>query len=114
MKDPTDTRDIGPRVGSPLWTPSTAVTVAGTVIFGLAVSYLVDPSTVSLFDVIQHPLFWVLAVMILAGEIWPVVTPGRSSLEAPVTSITFTFAVLLAWGLPIAVLLRATTTMVAF
>src|SRR6202042_951242 len=47
-------------------------------------------------------------------EIWPVVTPGRSSLEAPVTSITFTFAVLLAWGLPIAVLLRATTTMVAF
>ncbi len=113
MKDPTDTRDIGPRVGSPLWIHMTAVTVAGTVIFGLAVSYLVDPSRVSLLTCIRQPLFWVLAVMILAGEIWPVVTPGRSSLEAPVTSITFSFAVLLAWGLPVAVLLRAIAIMVA-
>ena len=29
MRDPNDTRDIGPRIGSPLWNYITAVTVAG-------------------------------------------------------------------------------------
>ena len=29
MKDPNDTRDIGPRVGSPLWIHMTSVTVVG-------------------------------------------------------------------------------------
>ena len=29
MKDPTDTRDIGPRVGSPLWIHMTLVTAVG-------------------------------------------------------------------------------------
>ena len=29
MRDPNDTRDIGPRIGSPLWIYLTAVTVAG-------------------------------------------------------------------------------------
>ena len=29
MKDPSDTRDIGPRIGSPLWIYLTVVTVAG-------------------------------------------------------------------------------------
>ena len=38
MKDPTDTRDIGPRIGSPLWIYFTAVTAAGAVVFGLAMS----------------------------------------------------------------------------
>src|ERR1700728_1816099 len=113
MRDPTDTRDIGPRVGSPLWIHMTLVTVAGAVAFGLAVSCLVRPNMVSLNALLTHPLFWVLAAMILAGEIWPVVTPGRSSLEAPATSITFSFAALLAWGLPVAVLLCATSTMLA-
>jgi diguanylate cyclase (GGDEF)-like protein len=113
MRDPTDTRDIGPRVGSPLWIHMAVVTIVGAVLFGLAISYLVRPGMVSMVTLITHPLFWVLAAMILAGEIWPVVTPGRSSLEAPVTSITFSFAALLVWGLPVAVLLRATATMLA-
>ena len=29
MRDPNDTRDIGPRIGSPLWNYITAITVAG-------------------------------------------------------------------------------------
>src|SRR5580693_468608 len=111
MRDPTDTRDIGPRVGSPLWIHMAVVTIVGAVLFGLAISYLVRPGMVSMVTLITHPLFWVLAVMILAGEIWPIVTPGRSSLEAPVASVTFSFAALIAWGLPIAVLLRAPATM---
>ena len=113
MKDPTDTRDIGPRVGSPLWIHIAAVTVAGVAVFGLAIWGLVDPTTVSLVMLVKQPLFWVLAAMILAGETWPVVTPGRSSLEAPLTSVAFSFAALLAWGLPVALLLRAPATMLA-
>ena len=83
MKDPTDTRDIGPRVGSPLWIHITVVSVVGAAVFGLALSRLMDLSTL-----IDHPLFWVLAVMVVLGEIWPIVTPGHSRLEAPLASVT--------------------------
>jgi diguanylate cyclase (GGDEF)-like protein len=51
---------------------------------------------------------------VLLGDIWPIVTPGRSSLEAPLASVTFSFAMLIVWGLPVAVLVRATSTMVTF
>ncbi len=107
MKDPTDTRNIGPRVGSPLWIHMTAVTVVGAVVFALAVRHMMDMSTL-----VRHPLFWVLAAMVVLGDIWPIVTPGRSNLEAPLASVTFSFAALIAWNLPVAVLLRATSTMV--
>jgi hypothetical protein len=109
MKDPTDTRDIGPRVGSPLWIHITVVSVVGAAVFGLALSRLMDLSTL-----IDHPLFWVLAVMVVLGEIWPIVTPGHSRLEAPLASVTFAFGALIAWGLPVAVLLRGTSTVVTF
>ncbi len=36
MRDPNDTRDIGPRVGSPLWIHLTTVTTAGAVAFAAA------------------------------------------------------------------------------
>src|SRR5580704_5853021 len=106
MKDPTDTRDIGPRIGSPLWIHMAAVTAVGAVVFAVSVYRMVHLSSL-----IMHPLFWVLAGMVVLGEIWPIVTPGRSSLEAPVASVTFSFAALIAWGLPIAVLLRAPATL---
>src|SRR5258707_11907358 len=100
MKDPTDTRDIGPRVGSPLWIHFTTVTVAGAVVFGLAMSRLAGISAC-----VKHPLFWVVAAMVALGDIWPIVTPGKSPSEAPRASATLIFAALLAWGLPVALLL---------
>ena len=106
MKDPTDTRDIGPRIGSPLWIHMAVVTAIGAVVFALSVYRMVHLS-----NLIGHPLFWVLAGMVVLGEIWPIVTPGRSSLEAPVASVTFSFAALIAWGPPVAILLRAPATM---
>src|SRR5215469_12101055 len=109
MKDPTDTRDIGPRAGSPLWIHMTLVTVVGASVFALCVAM-----TMHVPELAEHPLFWVLAAMIVLGEIWPIVTPGRSALEAPVASVTFSFAALIAWGVPIAVLMRATATMLVF
>jgi diguanylate cyclase (GGDEF)-like protein len=109
MKDPTDTRDIGPRIGSPLWLHMTLVTVAGAFVFAISIIGMVHLETL-----IGHPLFWVVAGMVVLGEIWPIVTPGRSSLEAPLASVTFSFAALIAWGLPVAVLLRASATMLTF
>ena len=109
MKDPTDTRDIGPRIGSPLWIYFTSVTVAGAVIFGLAMSRLAGISYC-----VRHPLFWVVAAMVVLGDIWPIVTPGKSSSEAPRASVTFIFAVLIVWGLPVALLLQVSSTMLTF
>jgi diguanylate cyclase (GGDEF)-like protein len=105
MKDPTDTRDIGPRVGSPLWIYMTSVTVVGAAVFGLAMSKLTGVD-----DLSQHPLFWVLAAMIVLGDIWPIVAPGKSSSEAPHASVAFSFAALIAWGLPVALLLKVSAT----
>jgi diguanylate cyclase (GGDEF)-like protein len=107
MKDPTDTRDIGPRVGSPLWTHMALVTLVGAVVFGLAVSRL---SGMDLL--VRQPLFWVLAAMVVLGDMWPIVTPGRSSMQAPVASVTFCFGALISWGLPVAVLLCGTSTVI--
>ena len=109
MRDPTDTRDIGPRVGSPLWIHMTCVTLVGAAVFVVSVMHMLHLS-----PLVGHPLFWVLAGMVVLGEIWPIVTPGRSSLEAPLASVTFSFAALLAWGLAVAVLLQATATLLTF
>jgi diguanylate cyclase (GGDEF)-like protein len=109
MKDPTDTRNIGPRVGSPLWIHMTAVTIVGTAVFALAVTQLMGMSVLA-----RHLLFWVLVAMVVLGDVWPIVTPGRSSVEAPLASVTFSFAMLIVWGLPVAVLVRAISTMVTF
>jgi diguanylate cyclase (GGDEF)-like protein len=107
MRDPTDTRDIGPRVGSPLWIHLALVTVAGAVVFGLAVSRLSGLDRIT-----GHPLFWVLASMVVVGDLWPIVTPGRSSTEAGRASVTFCFGALIAWGLPVGVLLCGTSMVV--
>jgi diguanylate cyclase (GGDEF)-like protein len=106
MRNPSDTRNIGPRVGSPLWIHLSAITLAGAVAFALTMAKLTGLASLA-----GHPLLWVLAGMIVLGDIWPIVTPGRSSLEAPVASITFSMAALIAWGLPVAVLLRAASTL---
>jgi diguanylate cyclase (GGDEF)-like protein len=109
MKDPTDTRNIGPRVGSPLWIHMTAVTIGGAGAFVFAVTKLMHMSLLA-----GLPLFWVLVAMVVLSDFWPIVTPGRSSVEAPLASVTFSFAMLIAWGLPVAVLVRAISTMVTF
>jgi diguanylate cyclase (GGDEF)-like protein len=101
MKDPNDTRDISPRVGSPLWIHMTTVIVAGAAIFAWAMTRLSG-----LTGLVRHPLFWVIAALVVVAEMRPIVAPGRTGLESPVASTTFSFAALLFWGFPVAVLLR--------
>jgi diguanylate cyclase (GGDEF)-like protein len=110
MKDPNDTRDIGPRVGSPLWIHLMTVTVAGAVAFAAAMFHLHGLLTWP-GGLFLHPLFWLLAALIVVGEIWPIITPGRSGPESPVASVTFSFAVLIFWGLPVALLVRGISTL---
>ncbi len=108
MKDPSDTRDIGPRIGSPFWIYLTVVTVTG--LGALLVTLLRGLPAASLRGLAGHELFWVLAALSVLGELKPIVTPGKSRPDAGVASVTFCFAALLYWGLPVAAGLRAMTT----
>ncbi len=75
--------------------------------FGLTMTHLTGLSRL-----VGYPQFWVLAAMIVLGDIWPIVTPGRSNAEAPVASVTFGLGALFACGLPAALLLRAVSCFV--
>jgi diguanylate cyclase (GGDEF)-like protein len=112
MKDPNDTRDIGPRVGSPLWIYMTTVTVAGLAVFTWAMTRLSGLASLvphHMFWV--HPLFWVIAALVVVGDMRPIITPSKSGAESPVASLTFSFAALLYWGFPVAVLVKATSSL---
>ncbi|MGD0374337.1 MAG: EAL domain-containing protein [Streptosporangiaceae bacterium] len=106
MKDPNDTRNIGPRIGSPLWIYLTVVTAAGLLVIAAGFRHLNG-----LPELARHPIFWLVAALIVIGEMRPIVTPGRSNTEAPVASLTFSFAALLFWGFGVALVLRATATL---
>jgi diguanylate cyclase (GGDEF)-like protein len=106
MKDPNDTRDIGPRVGSPLWIHMTSVTVAGLAVFAWATTRLSG-----LQNLVHHPLFWVIAALVVVGDMRPIITPSKSGAESPVASLTFSFAALLYWGFPVALLVKATSSL---
>jgi diguanylate cyclase (GGDEF)-like protein len=106
MKDPNDTRDIGPRAGSPLWIHMTTVTVAGAAVFAWSMTRLSGLS-----GLVHEPLFWVIAALLVVGEMRPIVTQGRSGFQSPVASLAFSFAALLYWGFPVAALLRAVASL---
>ena len=54
--------------------------------------------------------FWVIAVLVLLGELRPVRTAGSYDSEGTVTSTAFVFAILYLWGLWPALLLQAVVT----
>jgi diguanylate cyclase (GGDEF)-like protein len=102
MRNPEDTRDVIPRFGSPPWIYITAVSVVGAAVLALSCFHVYR-----LQMLVHHPMFWVVAGMILVAEIWPLATPGRTGSDSPAISRTVTLAVLLFWGFTIAVVLRA-------
>jgi diguanylate cyclase (GGDEF)-like protein len=110
MKNRSDTRDTPPRVGSPLWVYVTVVTAAGLAVLVLAVTSL---GLGELRVLAGRPLWWMLAILVICGELRPILTPGRKVPEAAAASITFTFAALLYWGLPAAALLQVAAVVIA-
>lgn len=103
MKDRNDSRKVSPRAGSPLWIYLTLVTAVGAAVLGVAAWLLTAPGLVTL---LRQPLLWVVAVLALAGELRPIVTPGKSVPESGDASLTFCFAALLYWGFPVAAVMR--------
>ncbi len=109
MKDPNDTRNVAPRRGSPLWIDMFVVTAVGAIVVGLAV---LDLYRQHIFREDQDsaaltPLFWTVALMIVMGEAWRILIPGKSRLETAAASMTIGFAVLLFWGPSVAITMRA-------
>src|SRR5260221_4249418 len=105
MRTPTDTRDVFPRFGSPLWIYTAAVSVAAAAVFGCAAAHV--PHLPGLAHLAHTPIFWVMAGMVLVAEIWPLTTPGQSGSDSPAVARSITLAILLFWGFAIAVLMRA-------
>src|SRR5579875_2451909 len=110
MKDPNDTRDVSPRAGSPLWVHLTFAAVAGAAVLAVALASL---SRADVRHLVSSPLLWTIAILIMVGELRPIITPGRSGSDSGLASITFGFAALLYWGLPVAALLKAVCTAAA-
>src|SRR5215471_21775031 len=108
MRNPDDTRNIGPRIGSPPWFYFTAVSVLGAALLIATAPAMAR----SLIGLTGSAMFWVVGALVLAGEAWRIVTPGRSVPESPAVSRTICVAALLFWGFPAAALLRATATAV--
>ncbi|NBE96048.1 EAL domain-containing protein [Nonomuraea sp. KC401] len=103
MTDPTDTRDTGPRAGTPLWAFLAGITVIGFTALVVAMLRL-DMS--ELVELARTPLFWVLAVLVILGELRPVMVSSAAAVGGTYPSTMFTFAVLLHFGLPCAVVMQ--------
>src|SRR5690606_17790755 len=72
-----DTRDAGPRPGSPLWAYLTAVSFAGLLALAIA---QVRPGLDGLPEAARTPLLWMVLVLILLGELRPVMVNSSASL----------------------------------
>ncbi|MDA2804352.1 putative bifunctional diguanylate cyclase/phosphodiesterase [Nocardiopsis suaedae] len=110
MKDPNNTRDVGPRVGTPLWLYLAGTTVAGCGLLGGSLVWTGPSGLAALAD---EPLVWVVLCMVVIGELRPIATPNAPATSGAPTSLPFSFALLIFFGLPAAALVQAVATVVA-
>ncbi|OUC94100.1 putative bifunctional diguanylate cyclase/phosphodiesterase [Streptosporangium minutum] len=104
MADPNDARDSGPRMGSPLWAYLAAVITIGFTALVVAQWWISPPELAGL---VRSPLFWMLAVLVVLGELRPVLLSSSMTVGGTYPSTMFAFAALLHYGLPVAVLMQA-------
>src|SRR5690349_2508145 len=109
MADPNDTRDTGPRAGSPLWSYLATVIAAGFTVLAVT-QWLIDQE--ELAGLARSPLFWMLSILVVLGELRPVVLSSSMTVGGTYPSTMFTFAALLHYGLPVAVLLQSVAMIV--
>ncbi|WP_017559740.1 putative bifunctional diguanylate cyclase/phosphodiesterase [Nocardiopsis baichengensis] len=110
MKDPNNTRDVGPRAGTPLWLYLAGTTVAGC---GLLLGSLLWTGPAGLLALADQPLVWVVLCMVVIGELRPIATPNAPATSGAPTSLPFSFALLIFFGLPAAALVQAVATAAA-
>jgi diguanylate cyclase (GGDEF)-like protein len=109
MSSHDEARNVAPPVAAhAFWAYTGAVTAAGFALLAwqLRVIHALDLKTMG------WPLV-IIAVMVLIGEIRPLVIAGSSDVIGVTTSTAFTFALLLHSGLPVALLLQACATVAA-
>jgi diguanylate cyclase (GGDEF)-like protein len=87
-----------------MWIYVVCVTSAGVAVLAAAFAFL---NLGDLKHLASGPLFWILATLIVFGELKPIITPGSTETTGATVSTTFTFATLLYAGLPTALLLQA-------
>ncbi len=109
MKDPNSTRDVGPRVGTPLWLYFASTTVAGCVLLVVSLIWL-GADRLQVFA--TEPLVWVLLCMVIIGELRPIAAQRPAGGSAP-TSLPFAFALVIYYGLPVAGLAQAVGSLLA-
>ncbi|HET6908488.1 MAG TPA: EAL domain-containing protein [Mycobacteriales bacterium] len=109
MSTQDEVQDLAPRRGAPaFWTYVTVIVLTGG---GLLV-----PSLLGLHGGdLRHmgTAFVVIAALVLVGELRPVVTAGSPDANGVSTSTAFVFALLLHWGLGVALLMQTVATIVA-
>jgi diguanylate cyclase (GGDEF)-like protein len=107
---PSDaSRNVAPpgQVG-PFWIFLTGTTVLGAALIGVSVA------TLSAADfVAMGAAFWIVAALLVLGELRPLITAGKSDPDGVTISTAFVFALLLHWGLAPALLMQAAGTLVA-
>ncbi|MBO3746359.1 EAL domain-containing protein [Streptosporangiaceae bacterium NEAU-GS5] len=110
MTDPTDTRDTGPRPGTPLWAYLTSTSVLGVIALTVCEVRL---GLDSLGEAVTSVLFWMILLLVVLGELRPVMVSSSTLVGGTPTSTMFTFAVLMHSGLSVAVLVQATAVVIS-
>ena len=108
MRHPQEVRSPGPRFGTPLWLYRAGTTAAGLALLGLALYAL---GATSLGQLAQQPLLWVLLCMVVLGELRPIALPNSARDGGAPTSLPFTFALVIFFGLPVAALVQAVASL---
>ena len=104
------TRDAGPTRGTALWWYLRGTTVAGFAVLAFGLFQVVSTD---LHDVAWSPALWVLTVLVVFGQLRPIITPGTNDTNSATTSTTFAFAAMMYLGPPYAFAMQAVATVVA-
>jgi diguanylate cyclase (GGDEF)-like protein len=86
----------------------TVVTVVGLAVLPLSLLRLTPQDVLSL-----EPAFWALCALLVLTEVRPIFTAGARDANGLQLSTSFVFALLLRYGLPIAIVVQALATVVA-
>jgi diguanylate cyclase (GGDEF)-like protein len=102
-------RNVAPPPGErAFWTYIIAVTAAGLALLGWQLLQLKSGDISAMGGA-----FILIASMVVVGEVRPLVIAGSADVTGVTTSTTFTFALLLYAGLPVALLMQTIATVVA-
>src|SRR3954451_7881756 len=109
MSTEDEARNLAPRRGAPaFWTYVAAITAAGGVLATLQLRAL------SMHDFrLMGATFLVVAALLVVGELRPLMTAGSPDANGVSTSTAFVFALLIHWGLGVALLMQTVATLLA-